>query len=138
MPRPKTAVPTYQHHKPSGQAFIRLTLPGGTRRTIYLGAFDSPGSKAEYARQIQTITTSSPATVEQKLAAPASTDLTVAELLVGFLDHADRYYRGADGKPTSSICVFKQVVKPVRELFAYLPAKEFGPNALKTVRARLF
>ena len=28
-------------------------------------------------------------------------------------------------------------MQPVRELFAYLPAKEFGPNALKTVRARM-
>ena len=29
------------------------------------------------------------------------------------------------------------MAKPLKELFAYLPAREFGPAALKTLRARM-
>ncbi|MBP3955058.1 site-specific integrase [Gemmata sp. G18] len=132
MSRPKNAIPGYKFHKPSGQAVMRVTLPGGLRKSVYLGVFGSPESKAEYARRVQALGTSIPTAVT----APSVTDLTVAELLVQFLEHADRHYRGADGKPTSSIWAFKLVAKPMKELFAYLPVGEFGPNALKSLRAR--
>ena len=95
MPRPNNSVPSYQHHKPSGQAFARITLPGGTRKTIYLGVFGSPESKDEYARRVQVAETN-PATAVD---GPKEADLTVAELLVGFLEHAERHYRHPDGNP---------------------------------------
>ncbi|QJW98538.1 tyrosine-type recombinase/integrase [Frigoriglobus tundricola] len=133
MPRPKNTVPSYQHHKPSGQAVMRVTLPGGERKSVYLGVHGSPESKAEYARRVQAVSTN---TITE-VTGPKATDLTVAELLVGFLEHADRHYRHPDGKPTSEIWSFKLVTKPLKELFAYLPVREFGPNALKTLRAQM-
>ena len=133
MPRPKSAVPSYKLHKASGQAIMRVTLPGGARKTVYLGVFGSPESKAEYARRVQAVGSNSAVAVT----GPSAADITVAELLVGFLGHADRHYRGADGKPTSSVWAFKLAAKPLKELFSHLPACEFGPNALKTLRARM-
>ena len=47
MPRPKLSVPTYRHHKPSGRA--RVTING---RDIWLGKWNTPESRAEYARVI--------------------------------------------------------------------------------------
>lgn len=137
MPRPKSVVPSYQHHKPSGQAFMRVTLSGGDRKTVYLGKYNSPESRAEYARQVQFLSITSEAAVPAKLSEPGPADLTVAELLVGFLEHADRHYRHPDGKPTSEIWSYRLVAKPLKELFAYLPVREFGPTALKTLRARM-
>ncbi len=127
MPRPKNAVPSYQHHKPSGQAVMRVTLAGGARQSVYLGVFGSPESKAEYARRVQAVGTNTAVAVT----GPSAADLTVAELLVGFLEHAERHYRHPDGKPTSEIWSFRLVAKPLKELFAYLPAREFGPAALE-------
>jgi integrase len=116
---------------------MRITLPGGVRKSVYLGVYDSPESKAEYARRIQLLSTTTGTTDETKLAAPSAADITVAELLVAFLNHAEQHYRHPNGTPTSSVWAFKLAAKPLRELFAYLPAREFGPNALKTLRSRM-
>jgi hypothetical protein len=99
MARPKNAVPKYQHHKASGQAMIRVTLPGGERKVVYLGKYDSPESKSEYARLIKSpdlLAATSPAD-------PTAPDITVAEVLVRFLEHAEQHYRHPDGRPTSEI-----------------------------------
>ncbi len=135
MARPKSAVPSYKLHKPSGQAVMRVTLPGGARKSVYLGVFDSPESKAEYARRVQAAGTTTP--IYAKIVAPSVADFTVAELLVGFLGHAERHYRHPDGRPTSEVWGFRSAVKPLKELFAYLPAREFGPSSLKTLRSRM-
>jgi hypothetical protein len=49
MPRfhPRSRVPSYRRHKPTGQAVV--TLNG---RDIYLGKFNSTVSRAEYDRLI--------------------------------------------------------------------------------------
>ncbi|VTS02807.1 Integrase, catalytic core, phage domain protein OS=Rhodopirellula sallentina SM41 GN=RSSM_06627 PE=4 SV=1 [Gemmata massiliana] len=112
---------------------MRVALPGGSRKSVYLGVYGSPESKAEYARRVQALGTSIPTAV----AGPSVTDLTVAEPRVQFREHADRHYHHPDGKPTSPIWAFKLTAKPMKELFAYLAANEFGPSALKTLRARM-
>ena len=44
---PKTNIPTYHHHKATGQAFVEL---GGRR--FYLGKHGSKASREEYERKI--------------------------------------------------------------------------------------
>ena len=34
---------------------MRITLPCGTRKSVYLGVYGSPESKAEYARRVQSV-----------------------------------------------------------------------------------
>lgn len=133
MPRQKNAVPTYQHHKPSGQAYVRVTS-GGFRRVIYLGKYDTPESRAEYRRVTAELETAAPAAA---VARTAGSDLTVNEVLLAFLQHAATYYRTPDGEPTSEVRELKLSIAPVRELYGFTPAAEFGPVALEAVRKRM-
>ena len=51
MPRPPS-VPRYRLHKPSGQAVVTIRAPGGARRDVYLGKYNSDDSRREYARVV--------------------------------------------------------------------------------------
>src|SRR5262249_32741448 len=62
---------------------------------------------------------------------------TVAEILVPYLEHCGRYYRHADGSPTGEADNIRLAIRPLRELYAHLPAGECGPLQLRAVRERL-
>ncbi len=128
MPR-SPSVPSYRLHKPSGQAVVTVRTTSGSRRDVYLGAYNSPESRAEYGRLI----------AEQAVApaadsASAAARATVDEVLLHFLKHAARHYRRADGTPTDQVAEYKNAVKPLHRLYGHAPAVEFGPLALKVVR----
>jgi integrase len=57
--------------------------------------------------------------------------LPIAELLLAFQLHADRYYRGADGKPTIEIYEVNLVIRAIFDLYSDLPVAEFGPLRMK-------
>lgn len=129
MPR-KSAVPSYRLHKPSGQAVVTIRTPDGGERDVYLGKHNSPESRAEYARVVAGIG-SAPTPVDRR--PPAS--VTVAEVCVAFLTHADGHYRRADGTPTVEPREFKLTIRVVRDAgLLDLPAAEFGPKKLRFVR----
>ncbi len=119
-------LPTYRHHKPSGQAFVELN---GKRH--YLGKFGTPRSRAEYKRMIAEWE----ARGRQPFVEPF--DLTVVELLDRFLDHAKRYYRLPDGSPTSELACFKSIIAILVDTYADTLAQEFGPRQLKAARAHM-
>src|SRR5947209_8403193 len=53
MPATATdSLPSYRLHRPSGRAVVTLPDGLGRRRTVYLGAFNSPESKTVYDRVI--------------------------------------------------------------------------------------
>ncbi len=62
MPRPQNAVPAYSHHKPTNQAYVRLPDGNGGRRAVYLGKYNSPESRAEYARLVAALVTAAAVT----------------------------------------------------------------------------
>jgi integrase len=66
----------------------------------------------------------------------AESDLTVNELILAYLRHADSYYR-KNGKPTVEPGNIRLAVRPVRQLYGHTPAREFGPVALKAVRGAM-
>ena len=134
MPRPSNPVPTYQRHKPSGQAYVRLPAGPGRRRVVYLGKYNTPESRDEYRRvvaELEHTTTGAPRPTER------GTDLTVNELLVAYLGHAVVYYRDPSGRPTSEVDQIKRSVGPARELYGHRLVAEFTPMALEAVRARM-
>jgi len=131
MARPRNPIPTYRLHKQSGQAIVTITQ-NGTRRDILLGKYDSPESKAEYERILSQIRT--PAGVLALTLPSTSSDLTIAELFVAFMAHAEQHYRQPDGTPTSEVYNFKLSLRAVLEFHTHTRAVEFGPRALKTVR----
>lgn len=116
--------PSYRHHKPSNQAVV--TLDG---RDIYLGRYGSPDSRAEFDRLLAEWLANG-----RRLPAPASgSDLTVNELVLPYLRHADVYYV-KNGKPTVEPGNIRLAIRPLCQLYGHTPAREFGPVALKAVR----
>src|SRR5262245_48095778 len=135
MARRLNPVPTYRLHSPSGQAVITLRTAEGKRHDMYLGAYDSPESRAEYARIVQELATRAVPSVATA-DAPAHV-LTVAELLLAFLPHAERHYRHPDGTLTSEIPSLRAAIRATRQLYGHTPVTEFGPLALKAIRKRM-
>src|SRR5208337_3434173 len=119
--------PSYRLHKASGQAVVTID-----RKDHYLGVHGTPDSRLYYERLISAWM--------QGDAVPArkpesSNDITVAEVCIQYLRWAEGYYV-KDGKPTTELGNVKRAIKALRESYPSLPAKEFSPLKLKTVRQR--
>jgi hypothetical protein len=112
-------VPSYRRHS-SGNA--RVTING---KDHLLGKYDSPESREKYKRLI----------AEYKAGKKSGTfgkpreSLLMEEVLLSFVKYAKEYYKG-----TTQPYRFKVAIKPVAELYASLPASEFGPRQFKAIR----
>lgn len=131
MSRPRKSVPSYLLHPQSGRARAVWTDTAGTRHFRLLpGRFESSESRTAFA-QLQLELAASPAVVVVQ-----RDKVTVNEVLLAFLDHAEQHHRGVDGSPTDEVRHFKTVCRYVRELYGQAAAAEFGPLALKAVRQK--
>ena len=124
MPAKKSRQPAYCHHKPTGQAYVRLN-----GRMIYLGGYDSPQSRAEYDRAIAEWLAHGRQLSE-------SNDLTVSEIAAAYWTHAEGYYT-KNGSATSEQDNIRCALRPLRALYGGTLADDFGPGALRTVRQAL-
>ena len=64
-------------------------------------------------------------------------DITINELAVAFLQHAEQHYCHADGSSTNELANYLASLRPLKSLYAHTPAKDFGPLALKAVRQNM-
>ncbi len=128
VPRPRNPVPTYRLHRQSGQAAVSVPLPGGGRKDVLLGRFNSPDSRAEYRRVCSTLDRNG------GVWSGADDSPTVNEIMVAFLRFANAYYRRPDARATNEADKYRTVIGVVRKLHGHSPANEFGPLALKEVR----
>jgi integrase len=127
MPKITAAVPKYSHHKASGQAVVNIC-----GKDHYLGPWKSKASQIEYDRLItEWIVAGRPAVAQRT---PANR--TVKELILAFWEHAQAYYV-KHGRATGSADNFKIPFRFLRKLYGHRPASEFGPLALKAVRAKM-
>lgn len=117
-------VPSYRHHKPTGQAVV--TING---RDIYLGKWNTTASRVEYDRLIAEFLANG-----RRLQSNA--DATVVEVLNAYRKFAESYYRKG-GQVTSEYGCILESLKIVRELYGRKIANDFGPLALKAVRQRM-
>jgi integrase len=131
MPR-RPGIPTYRLHRQSGQAIVTIPDPWGNRSDHLLGPHGSAESHAEYSRLISEWQ----ARGGRRLLA-GRTDLTVAELMVAFWEHAEEHYRLPDGTPTSELGNFKLAFRPLKALYAHTLVADFGPVALRAVREEM-
>lgn len=122
------SVPKYRKHKQSGQAIVTLTDPSGKRKDALLGRYGTSASRREYSRVIAEWEANG-----QRIPNLA-TDLTIAELMVQFLKHAQEHYQQADGNLSSEYGLFAIAFRPLKELYPHTLAVEFGPLALRAVR----
>ena len=94
------------------------------------GLHGSDESRAAFGR-LQLEIATSPAAVT------CPGDVTVNEVLAAYIQHAERYYVRADGKPTNEISEVLASLKPVRERYGDSPASAFGPRSLTAVRQHM-
>jgi integrase len=121
---PKSLVPKYSLHKPTGQAFVRI---GGKFR--YLGKYDSPKSREAYGRIVAELAVNPTPTVE----AADGEFLTVLELIAAYWDHAQVYYV-KDGRQTNQLGKIQAAMRRVKELYGSCSVDGFTPKSLKAVR----
>jgi integrase len=132
----RQTVPAYGYHKGSGQA--RCYVKG---RSVYLGEYGSEASRILYGEIVAKIVSGQPIDPLIRQKTPVNNPknapgISVAELLLAFKHHAEKHYLHKDGTPTDEIACFASAMKPVRELYALIPASDFGPLHLKAVRDR--
>lgn len=120
-------IPSYRLHRPSGRAVV--TLNG---KDHYLGAFGSAESKTEYQRLI-----SEWLARHKAPQAPRGEVLSLAEVMLAYLQFANTYYRTPEGEASPEIKNIKMALRTLEELYAHTRAEDFGPLALKTVRQRM-
>jgi integrase len=113
-----------------------VRTPDGGRRDVLLGPYNSPESRAEYARVVAELA-ASPTPGVMTPAKNTGPDITVNEVLLAFWRHARQHYRRPDGTTTSELWQFRVLCRTVRELYGHTPAREFGPLALAAVRQRM-
>ena len=117
MPRRKK--PGYWHHKPSGQAYVRID-----GKDHYLGAYDSPESRDHYEAII----------VEWTLSQSSDRyTLRVDELALKYLQHAKKHYR-KNGQETSEVVAVRGCLRIMVAVAGRLRARDFGPLKLQEVR----
>src|SRR5690606_11807528 len=117
---PRTALPSYCHHKASGQAIVRLC-----GRDIYLGPHGTRLSRDNYDRVVSEWL----AAGRRLPAIDASHDLSIAELVNAF--------RKSDEIVDSQQQHYHQVMALLVRLYGRTPAAEFGPLALRAIRENL-
>lgn len=126
MPKLVNSLPSYRRHKASGQAVV--TLNG---KDHYLGPHGSTVSRNEYDRLIAEWLANGRRLTNREIAC-----ISIDELLAAFYQHAQGYYVGLDGKPTTELDSYRQAMKPLRALYGKTSVEAFGPLALKAVRER--
>ena len=129
-PRSAPRIPGYLHHKSTGQARVRIN-----GEDHYLGDYGSEASRRKYGELIAQHASGLPLDPFQSTDED-DTGLSVAELVLGYLKHAERYYQ-KNGQVTDEYGCIKSAVKPLVELYGTIPAAEFGPLAMKAVRQRM-
>jgi integrase len=122
----KPRVPSYRHHKPSGQAVV--TLNG---RDIYLGPWDTPESKAAYDR----FTAEWLARGRQQSPPPAREQAAQATLLKEVIL---AYYRHCEAtvRPVELDKV-RDALKPVRLLYGETEAVSFDAISYPVIRSKM-
>jgi integrase len=128
----RNPTPSYLTHKQSGRArAVWYDAAGVRRQTLLPGPHGSQESRTAFARLLLVVETA------PHRAPGANPAPSVSEVLLAFLDHAERYYRHADGTPTSEVKEIKASIAPVRELYGMTPAAEFDQVALGAVRQHM-
>ncbi|MEW4570473.1 hypothetical protein AB1L88_21620 [Tautonia sp. JC769] len=127
---PSRRIPKYRHYKPKDLAVVRIE-----GKDSYLGPYGSAQSHEKYRRLIASWLANLPdeAKAAGKDTQSTAASLSIAELLLAYVRFADGYDR-KNGRPTKEAENMRQAIRPLRDLYAMTPVREFGPKCLKTVR----
>ncbi len=115
----KRAVPKYGHHKPTGQARVRIN-----GKDCWLGKYGSPQSRKKYAELI--------CKWEQESDLPP-TQVTFAQMALMYSTHAEGHYV-KNGKQTSEVGLIKKALKWMIQFCRDTSLAEIRPRHLKEAR----
>lgn len=134
---PRKSLPSLRRHRPSSQGVVTLNY-----KDVYLGPWpaalaDPPEAvRARYDAVVAEWLASgrgrAPAPPGEN--APPPADLSVAELVLAFLRHAETHYRDAKGRATTELAEMKDVLGLLVRSFGTLKASDFGPLKLRALR----
>jgi integrase len=127
--------PSYRRHS-SGQACVTIRDPDGRRREILLGPWESPESKAEYARILAELAANR-GRMPPKARGPAPADVTVTEVALAFWHHAEQHYRRPEGTPTGELDNLRDALRPLKALYGHSPARDFDSACLEAIQEEL-
>jgi integrase len=133
MSKRLTKLPKYRLYRPKNLGVVRID-----GRDHYLGTHDTPESHERYRRLVAEWLAAGRVAPPTSADAPTPVEtLTVGEMIVAYWRHAERYYRGRDGRPTQELNNMRDALNPLRRLYGHTPAGEFGPLALRSVRREM-
>lgn len=112
--------PGYCLHKPTGQAYVRFS-----GKLYYLGTYGSAESKERYSRLKAEWLVGR----HTEKFAESKGGSTIAQVCLAYLEFAERYYAAS-----SEYVNLKLAVQPLSDLYATLPASEFGVVQFRAVR----
>ena len=129
MARKANVFPSYLRHKQSGQARVRIA-----RKDYLLGEYGSEKSRIRYAELVSKLAGVAPIDPFAKSnsgslprnVSEADPGLTIHELVLAFMCHADQHYI-KDGEPTSEIHCLKSATRPLVDLYGFTAVDSFGP-----------
>ena len=130
--RPRASIPSYRLYRPSGQAVVTVD-----RRDFCLGPFGSEESRRKYGEIISQLAGGN--RLNLLVAPPAAADdvgPSVAELCLAYLDYAESWYV-KNGRQTDEVDCYRSLIRVVRELYGLKPLKNFSPNDLRAVQAKM-
>ena len=121
---PRTNIPSYRLHKPTGQAIVSLC-----GKIFYLGKYKSKASRERYTELIADY-----AANNRKLPPTRSqSEILIEKLVFNYLSYAEKYYSNND-IPTQSFGHCKLALEPVIRFYGKNIVSEFGPLSLVFIR----
>ena len=132
MSSKKPRIPSYRHHKGSGQAFVQIK---GKRH--YLGKYGTEKSQERYNRFVAELCSNhTPRALADKSPVDRIGGITVVELIAAYLEFARHYYV-KNGRSTGSTERLRPVLRLLRKTYGRTLSREFGPTKLKALREKM-
>lgn len=123
MARPKSVIPPYKLHTPTGQACCYVN-----RQRVYLGKFGSPESRQKYAEVLDKLAAGRELERVKSARPPVPPALTINDLFVRFATKEFPRYSG------SEVWSFKSAMRVCRQMFGETPIADFGPLRFQMMR----
>jgi integrase len=126
-------IPKLSHHKASDQGVARLN-----GRDVYFGYWPPHKKQPPEAVQSAYDATIAEWLISGRVIVPGAEGhaeaVTVSQVLDAYWKHGEQHYRDPEGNQTHELEEMRLALRPVRHLYASLPAAEFSPLKLKAVR----
>lgn len=119
-----------KYHRLLGEYFNSHGAPPLTEKPV--GIKEPPAGTAVHAVTVRP----SGISVEAHTVAAGGSAICVCDIAARYLMHCEIYYRDVHGKQTSTLCGAKMAIRALEPFFD-VPAVEFGPLRLQSMRALL-